>query len=341
MFQKSRSFFPIIFIRSLSRIRRFATCGVSCAFALVLSVPFAATPLAAQQAPLIRVGTGPDDQATPLVYADKAGLFKKAGLNVEIDRLPGAAAVAAALAGGSLEVGKASSLGAITAIAKGLPFTIIGNMAFYDAKKPDLALLVAANSNVKTAKDLAGQTLAAVSLQDMNSVSTFKWLEDRGVDHTSPKYVEIPASAALPAMEANRIVGSMVYEPYFTAFVASGKVRVLGYPFSSIGNRFSDAVLFATRDWTAAHPDLVQRFLKVVSDASNYVATHESEVAPMIAQFGGLEPSAVEHIHHASRGIAIKPSDLQPVIDVAAKYKVIPSAFPAEDIICSCALVRR
>lgn len=307
----------------------------------LLVLPVTAAPLGAQQSPLIRIGTGPDDQATPLVYADHAGLFKKAGLNVEIDKLPGAAAVAAALAGGSLEIGKASSLGAITAIAKGLPFTIIGNMAFYDAKKPDLALLVAANSPVKTAKDLQGQTLAAVSLADMNSVSTFKWLEDRGVDHTSIKYVEIPASAALAAMEANRIVGSMVYEPYFSAFVASGKVRVLGYPFSAIGSRFSDAVLFSTRDWANAHPELVARFLKVVQDASNYIASHESESGPLIAQFGGLDPATVAHIHHATRGIAIRPSDLQPVIDVAAKYKIIPGAFPAEDIICSCALMRR
>ena len=46
----------------------------------------------APSSPLIRVGTGPDDQSVPLLYADKAGLYKKYGLNVEIVKIPGAAA---------------------------------------------------------------------------------------------------------------------------------------------------------------------------------------------------------------------------------------------------------
>src|ERR1019366_9465510 len=98
------------------RCKRF-TCLVL--LALIAALPVAATRVDAQCAePLIRFGTGPDDQSTPLLYAAKAGIYKKYGLNVEMVRLPGATAVAAALSGGSLEMGKASSLGTVTAIGK-------------------------------------------------------------------------------------------------------------------------------------------------------------------------------------------------------------------------------
>jgi NitT/TauT family transport system substrate-binding protein len=307
---------------------------------LLAMLPIAATRVVAQtnEAVQIRIGTGPDDQASPLLYAAKAGIYKKYGLNVEVVKMGGAAAVAAAMAGGSLELGKGSSLGVITAIAKGLPFTVIGNLAYYDAAKPDIALLVGSNSAVRSPKDLEGKTLAAVSLSDMNAIATFAWLDAHGVDRTTLKYVEIPASASLAAMEQNRIVGSTIYEPYFSAYLASGKVRVLGYPFEAIARHFSDALLFANTQWAGEHRDAVEKFLRATQEASLYIAAHENESTALIAEFGGVDPATMGKVRHAGRGVPLDPADMQPVIDVAFKYKVIPKSFRASEIICTCAL---
>lgn len=314
--------------------------------ALVLAalavLPGAAIPVAAQtDAPLIRFGTGPDDQSAPLLYAAKNGIYKKYGLNVEIVKMPGASAVAAALAGGSLEMGKASSLGTVTAIGKGLPFTIIGNLAYYDAAHPDIALLVKADAPIKSAKDLEGKVLAAVSLSDMNSVATFAWLDRQGVDRSTLKYVELPASASLAAMEQGRIVASTIYEPYFSAFLATGKVRVLGYPFEAIARHFSDALIFTTTKFAAEHPDAVHRFLEATEEASTYIAAHENVATQLIAEFGDVDPATIANIRHAGRGIALSPADVQPVIDAAYKYKVIPTDPKASEMICTCALMKK
>jgi hypothetical protein len=58
----------------------------------------------------------------------------------------------------------------------------------------------------------------------------------------------------------------------------------------------------------------------------------------MSAEFSGAEPAARVKMHHPIRGVAIGPADLQPVIDVAAKYKAIPKGFAAADMICTCAI---
>lgn len=305
----------------------------------IAGIPAGGMPVAAQSAsPLIRVGAGPDDPSAPLVYAAHEGLFAKAGLNVELERLAGATAVAAAISGGSLEIGKGATLSVVTAIAKGLPFTIIGNMSTYRSTKPDIALIVLKNSPINSAKDLVGKTLAAVSLQDQNSVATFAWLAQQGVDWSTLKYTEIPASAALPAMEQDRIVGSTVYEPVLSADLATNKVKIIGYPYDAIGKRFSDAVLFANPKWIGANRDVVARFLQVVESASSYVKAHESEVAPMSAEFGGVDPAKITAIHHTGRGVKIAPADIQPVIDAALKYKAISKTLDAKDLICDCAL---
>jgi len=310
--------------------------------AVALTVFFPLSPVVEAQpgSTLIRVGAGPDDPSTPLIYAAQAGLYQRAGLNVQLVKLAGAAVVAAALAGGSLEIGKSNTMSVVTAIGKGLPFTIIGSIANYSSDSPDQGLLVSTSAQIKTASDLAGKTLAAISLQDIGSVATFAWLDRNGVDWKSLKYLEMPGSATLAAIEENRIVATNINEPYFSSMLASGKVRVLGYPFDVIGKHFPEAVMFANTGWVDAHRDLVARFLRVVQEASVYVSAHEAESVGLAAQFGGIDPAAFAKIRHTVRGVPITPRELQPVIDVAAKYNVIPKAYDARDMICSCALQR-
>ena len=122
--------------------------------------------------------------------------------------------------------------------------------------------------------------------------------------------------------------------------VASGEVRVLGYPYSAIAKRFSDSVLFARSDWAAEHRALLERFLATLQDANAYVVAHPAEGDAVMAEFAGLDPKTAASIHQPERDIAIDASDLQPVTDAGAKMKLFPKVFPATDIICSCALKR-
>ncbi len=307
-------------------------------FVLLMALLMSPAASIAQNDAVIRIGAGPDITGEPIIYAEKAGLFKKAGLNVDIQKLAGAAVVGAAVAGGSLEIGKAAVLSVATAYAHGLPFTIIGDIGAYNADHPDSALIVLANSDIKTAKDLVGKTLSDVSLEDQNAVATFAWLDQHGVDPMSVKYVEVPPAAILAAMEAGRVVASTVYEPIYTAAMATGKVRVIGYPYDAISRHFADSVLFSNVNWVNAHRDLVARFLQVMKTATAYVGSHEDELIPMLAEYSGVDPAAITKVHRPERRVTIGVADIQPVIDAAAKYKVTPKTFPAAELICPCAL---
>ena len=277
--------------------------------ALVAAIPLSAPPANAQAVvPLVRVGTGTDDSTTPLLYAVQAGLYRKSSLNVELVKVAGGSAATAAVAGGSLDIAKTSSLGLVTAIAKGIPLAAIGSISYYNADKADVALLVAGNS------------------------------DQHGGDRSTLKYVEIPPSATLAAMEQNRVVASTIYEPFYTAFEATGKVRILGHPFDAVGKHFSSALLFAKTAWADEHRELVEKFLRATQEASAYVAAHENGSIPLLAQFGDFDPASIANIHHVGRGVALVAADLQPVIDYAAKYQVIPKSFPAAEMICGCAL---
>lgn len=288
----------------------------------------------------VHVGVGPVDTGTPIFYASEAGIYKKYGLDVDLVKVPNGATTVSAIEGGTLDLGQGSTLAAVTAFAKGLPMIVIGGLAFYRSEQPDFALLVMADSTIKTPKDLEGQTMAAVSLVDQNSLATFAWLDRHGVDRSKIKYVEIPASATLAAMEQGRVVGATMYEPFFTEFMATGKTRILGYPDDALGKRFAVSILFGNPAWVASHPDLVNKFLRATQEAAAYVGAHENETPQIAAAFTGADPSKLANVRHGLRGVYLSPSDIQPMIDAAAKYGIIPKVFPAQQMICGCALKR-
>src|SRR5580692_12425675 len=127
-------------MRKLSSIvaRTLAVAGLTVITSTALPVAITAQPALEH----ISVGASTDDLVRPLLYAVDAGLFKKAGLDVEIVKLANGAAVAAAVAGGSIQLGKGSALTPVQAYAKGIPFIVTANLANYSSDSPNIAMVV-------------------------------------------------------------------------------------------------------------------------------------------------------------------------------------------------------
>jgi NitT/TauT family transport system substrate-binding protein len=299
--------------------------------ALVLAFAFALPASTfAQTPPLIRVGAGPDDPSIPLLYAVQSGMYAKAGLNVEIVRLSGAAAVAAALAGGSLELGKGAPMTIVPAIAKGLPFTIIGSSGFYTLGTPQVGLVVLKDSPIKTAKDLNGKTLGVNGLKNIAEYAPSMWIDKNGGDSSTVKFVEIRPAAAPAALAAHRIDACFVAEPQITEAKATS--RVFAKPYDVLGDGFMIAGYFTMRPWAQAHPELVHKFQDAMRETAAWANANPDKSADILAKYTKLDPALVRASYRAKFGESLSAAAIQPTIDLAAHYKLL-EAFPAADLI--------
>lgn len=286
----------------------------------------------------IRIGAALDDETTPLVYGWKSGFFQSRGLNVEVERFNSGSAVAAAVVGGSLEMGKAGTIAILQAHLRGLPFTMIAPVSYYRNEKPACGLIVPSASSMRTAKDFVGKTISVSSIGDLFQLTMSAWLEENHVDKESVKYVEIPPPTVMAAMDQNRIDGGLVCEPILHTALGSGKYRMAAPTYSAVGVHWQTAAIFAKTDWVDAHRELVEKFVRAVRDVNSYVAAHEDAAAPYIVQFIGLDPTTVKTEVHPGRAVYLVPDQFQSLIDVAAKYKAIARAFPAQELISPFAL---
>jgi NitT/TauT family transport system substrate-binding protein len=313
--------------------RKTFAAGLACAFA-----PLRASAQSAPAAATISIGCALDDQTTPLLYAQKAGLFAKAGLDVHIERMTSGATIAAAVVGGTLQIGKASMLNLVTAHARGIPLTLVAPAAVYTSERPDGGLIAAPKTVIRSGADLAGKTIGVASLDDLNSIATQAWIDKNGGDAKTVKFVELSPAITEAALVQGRVDGSTLWNPILTQAISSGHARFAAPVFDAIAKRYQVAAWFADLDWVAKNRPALDTFVNVMHVANVYVAAHESETTTLIASFLGVDPAVLGKMARSTPAPYLSAREIDPVIALAAAYKKIPAAYAAAEMISSAAL---
>ncbi|HEV8022440.1 MAG TPA: ABC transporter substrate-binding protein, partial [Candidatus Lustribacter sp.] len=176
------------------------------AFAAGAAAVSLAPQLSFAQAPApIRVTVVPNDDVSPLLYAQQSGLFRRAGLDVTVEKASTGNAIAAALVSGSYDIGLVSLMALITGHARGVPFVMIAPSLLYLSDDPASLLLVEKDSTVRSVRDLAGRVLSVAAIGGVDWVALHAYAAQAGVDAETFKYVELPMTAIPAALDQRRI----------------------------------------------------------------------------------------------------------------------------------------
>jgi NitT/TauT family transport system substrate-binding protein len=288
---------------------------------------------AAQTAlPVVRVVGPPNDGFKAVFYAVKSGIFKKYGLDVQTSIVASGAAAAAALSGGAADVAYTNILTLMQAHTHNVPmvFVAAGNLQVPGTSQTKT--IVAADSTIKSGKDLIGKTLGSASLRDINAAATLAWIDKTGGDSKTIKVVEVPASAGAAFLEEHRADAITLNEPAVSQAVATGKARVLAQPYDAVGAGMTAG--FAAMDpYIAANHDVMERFAKAMHEASLYTNAHPADTVDIVAQYSGVAPDVVAKSVRFNDAEFLEPRYLQPMIELCARYNLIDRSFPAREII--------
>jgi NitT/TauT family transport system substrate-binding protein len=306
-------------------------------FAAVLALSFlltGSTALGQSGLVTLRLASSPVDDVAPVLYAQRAGLFRKAGLDVDLQRANSGAAVTAAVAGGAVDIGKSSLMSLIGAHAHGIKLHIVAAAGIYLTSVPgDGSLVVAANSPIRAARDLNGKVVSSPALSDLNNISTRAWMDANGGDSQSVQFVELPIPAVVAALQQGRIAAGALTRPYSIEAVASGQARLLGNVNDAIALRFLESAWFASDAFIENNRSTIVRFARVVHEAAGYTNAHPAEMNGALAAFTGVDTATIARMVHGTAGTGLDPNEVQPVINTAAKYKVISQTFDARELL--------
>ena len=293
----------------------------------------AVLPRVARADETVRFGTIPIDPASEVFYAQDMGFFERAGVTADIAPFSSGGAVAAAIAGGSIDIGNIDLVSIAAAHARGIPFVVLAPAGVYTRAAETYVLLVKQNSPIHTARDLAGKTIAVNGLKNINQIPTEAWIDNNGGDSKRSKFIELPFPAMIPALEDDRLDAIAATEP--TLAITNGKYRAISLADRNVAPAFMVAGWTTTIAWVQKNPALAKKVTAALLETARWANANHDKSAAILSKYSKLPLETAQRMHRAYYGEKLDPALIQPVIDATAKYGVIDKPFPAAAIIAN------
>jgi len=283
------------------------------------------------QATTVRIGTLLTDNYCMGYYAQDGGFFGRSGLSIELTPFSNGAAMAAACAGGSIDVGTGESTELANGVIRGLPFVIVAGGALWSADAPTTFLCVARNSTIRTAKALEGATIAVPALVSLSATAVKAWLAQGGADLTKVRFVELKPPEMAEALSRGTIDAAHLSEPPFS--FGLDLIVPIAEPQDTIAKRFLISNWFATRDWLAHNPESAQRLVAAAYETARWANTHHADTLLILAKYAKLDVSRLQTMKRATYATSLDARLMQPVLDAGFQFGALPRRLNAADLV--------
>ena len=255
----------------------------------------------------------------------KAGIFKKHGLNLDIFYTAGSGETQQTVIAGSADIGVATGLlGVVGAYAKGAPIRIIGSSFTGDS---NLFWYVRADSPIKEPKDAAGKTVAYSTNGSSAHNVVLQMQKYLGVQFKPTATGSGPAT--FTQVMSGQIDVGWSGAPFGVEALEDGKIRTLwrASDVPALAGQTS-RVIIANAAFLKTHQDAVQRYMDAYRETIEWMYT-TPEGAKAYADWANV-PVAVAKRTMADfvtrKGVdPDKVSDLDGVMKSAVDFRYIPA----------------
>lgn len=312
-------------VRLLTRGRALASSAAAAALGTALP--------ARAQAAAIRLGVTPQDSYAEAYYAAEFGFFQRAGLNVELVSFASGSAAAPAVSGGAIDISVSTPIQLAQAVANGVPFVIVAAASLNTPRAPGALIAVPKDSAIRAAKDLEGKDVALSTLRTLIHLALVAWLTENGADVAKVRTVEVPFPQMVAAIERGTVAAAVISDPFLSAAVSTGNVRVLADPMGAIAPTYLQGAWFTTVQYARNNPDLVKRFATVMYETGKWANAHHAQTMPVLAKYSKLAPETIASMNRAEYAERFRPAELQAVLDVGAKFGFLSRRISAAELV--------
>lgn len=233
----------------------------------------------------------------PLTLAEKTGIFKKHGLDVEIKMIPQKDRHLA-LASGAIQCAATAVQSHVSWTVNGVPITQIFLM-----DRSHGADGLAVRENIKNFADLKGKTIA-VSAPGTTPHFFLAWmLHKNGISLKDVKTVALEPQPAAQAFVTGRNDAAVSYEPYLSTIRAkpeAGKIMATTIDYPSVIDTFGCAP-----KWLAANPKAAQGLTNAYFEALDMIKAEPAKayeiMGAAVKQTGEQFAESAKHLRWADK----------------------------------------
>jgi len=230
------------------------------------------------------------DTAIPHL-GDKAGIFKKHGLTLEMIYTSGSGETLQPVIAGGVDLGLAvGTLGAMAAYSKGAPVRIVGAQATGAAD-----YWYAKNAEIKTLQDTNGHTIA-YSSNGSSTHSVVRAFIDEFKLTAKPQTTGNPSST-LTAVMTDQVDVGWASPPFGLKEIEEGKIHLVAKATDAALVRGQTIrVVVANADVLAKRKAVIERFLQAYRETIDYMYSDNPQVMTDYAEFARVSPAMAKRV---------------------------------------------
>lgn len=266
-------------------MRKISGCGLVATVLVFFGFPLHA-------ATLLHVGKAIRASSTmlPADVGARTGIFKKHGLDVQVENFSGGGKMHQAMAAGSIEIGVGAGP-EMAFIAKGAPELAIcegyGSPRF-------IGIMVPEDSPIRHVAQLKGNKIGISSIGSLSYWLALELARQKGwgPQGVTPVAIGNGSASAIAAfrthaVDANIIATAVIFD------LEAKKVGRLLIPVSAYEGHIGGGMIFATKQFIASNPSAIRRFIAGWLETIDFMRRHKAETVKIASEVSGF-PRSVE-----------------------------------------------
>ncbi|BCB25308.1 hypothetical protein SKTS_01940 [Sulfurimicrobium lacus] len=241
------------------------------------------TPLAAQAATSVKIGTTMWVGYGPFFVAEAKDFYKKHDLKVSLQVFTDPALIPTAMAGGSVDGALLTYDQVIGTVAKGMAHRVVMPVDYSAGGDA-----IAATSDVTKVSDFKGKKIGFNPLSPSDFLLSYA-LQKNGLAEKDIQVVPMTPEDVPAAMASGGIKIGVTYEPSLSQVLSQGGGKKFHVVFSSkdAPGLIADVLVFDQK-YIKAHPKEIKGIIEAYVEALAYMKSHADESAAIIGKTMGV-----------------------------------------------------
>jgi NitT/TauT family transport system substrate-binding protein len=246
----------------------------------------------------LTIGVVPSIYALPLFVAQEEGIFKKVGLNVNLeDTFTSGAGVDQSLIAGAVDAGFSDTTSAISLATEGQNVTAV--VGTFDANPFEIIARAGLHlgTGVNAISKFNGLTMGVSGIGAASDILLGGLLKKAGVDPNRQKIVAVGGNDELAALGAKTVDVIMSTEPATSVAIVEHLATLVLNVAQIPGNTGASGrtAIVVKRDFYTSHPTLMKRLYTAIDRADALVRTNLTVgVEDLAYESPGLAPAALK-----------------------------------------------
>lgn len=213
----------------------------------------------------VKIGYLPSDHDAALFVADSQGLYKNKGINVELVQFNNGGDLMTAMASGDVDVGYVGIAPVLSSVSSGVPVKVISA-----AQIEGSGLIVTKDSNIATAKDLAGKTVATPGEASIQHVLLSAYLKTNGMSLNDINESAMKVPSINDALKTGNLPAAITFQPYVSLGVADDNITEL-VDSSEIMPKHPCCVVVASDDFIKNNENATKDIIAIHKEATTFI----------------------------------------------------------------------